>query len=97
MKIEEVASRGSRKDFVDLRMLCHAGLTLDAAFDLFERKYGTSRTDRYHRLRALTYFEDAEREPMLDMRTSFDWNEAKQFFTTEAPRLLAAEAGEGPA
>ena len=97
MKIEAVAGRGSRKDFVDLRILCHAGLTLDAAFDVFERKYGTRRMDRYHRLRALAYFEDAEREPMLDMRTPFDWTEAKQFFTTEATRLLAAGAGEGPA
>ena len=59
MKIEAIAGRGSRKDFVDLRILCRAGLTLETAFELFERKYGTRRTDRYHRLRALAYFEDA--------------------------------------
>ena len=70
------------------------GLTLDAAFDVFEQKYGTRRTDRYHRLRALAYFADAEREPMPDMRMPFDWNEAKQFFTAEATRLLAAETDE---
>jgi hypothetical protein len=52
MKIEAIAGRGSRKDFVDLRVLCRAGLTLDTAFDLFDRKYGTQRTDRYHRLRS---------------------------------------------
>jgi len=92
MKIEAVAGRGSRKDFVDLRLLCRAGLTLDAAFDLFDRKYGTGRTDRYHRLRALAYFEDAEREPMPDMLLPFDWDEAKRFFTAEATRLLAAGA-----
>jgi hypothetical protein len=86
-----VAGRGSRKDFVDLRVLCAGGLSLDAAFDLFERKYGTHRTDRYHRLRALAYFEDAEREPMPDMLVPFDWEEAKRFFTTEATRLLSAD------
>jgi len=90
MKIEAIAGRGSRKDFVDLRVLCRAGLTLDAAFDLFDRKYGAQRTDRYHRLRALSYFDDAEREPMPDMLLPFDWEEAKRFFTAEATRLLAA-------
>ncbi|MBF8287739.1 MAG: hypothetical protein HW381_847 [Candidatus Rokubacteria bacterium] len=94
MKIEAIAGRGSRKDFIDLRILVRSGLTLDAAFDVFEQKYGTRRTDRYHRLRALAYFADAEREPMPDMRMPFDWNEAKQFFTAEATRLLAAETDE---
>ena len=57
MKMEAIAGRGSRKDFVDMRVLCRAGLTIEAAFDLFERKYGTRRTERYHRLRALAYFD----------------------------------------
>ena len=91
MKIEAIAGRGARKDFIDLRVLCRAGLTLDAAYTSFELKYGTARTDRYHRLRALAYFDDAEREPMPDMRIPFDWDEAKRFFTAEATRLLAIE------
>lgn len=88
MKIEAIARRGSRKDFVDLRILCRAGLTLDAIFDDFDRKYGTQRSDRYHRLRALTFFDDAEREPMPDMLVAFDWTEARRFFTGEATRIL---------
>ena len=81
---------GARKDFVDLRILCGSGLTLETIFDLFERKYGTRRTDRYHRLRALAYFEDAEQEPMPDLLSPFDSQEAKRFFAAEAARLLAA-------
>lgn len=91
MKIEAIAGRGARKDFIDLRVLCRTGLALERVFDLFERKYGTRRTDRYHRLRALAYFDDAEREPMPDTRIPFDWDETKRFFTAEATRLLAAE------
>ncbi len=94
MKIEAVAGRGSRKDFIDLRLLCSRGLTLDDAFELFDRKYGTRRTDRYHRLRALAYFDDAEKEPMPDMLLPFDWSEAKRYFTAEATRLLAAGASQ---
>lgn len=93
MKIEAIGGRGSRKDFIDLYLLCRTGLSLEAAFDLFDRKYGTTRTDRYHRLRALAYFEDAEHEPMPDMLVPIDWNDVKCFFTAEAARLLAAGTG----
>lgn len=95
MKIEAISGRGARKDFVDLRVLSRQGLSVDEVFDLFERKYGTGRSDRYHRLRALAYFDDAEQEPMPDMLIPFDWAEAKGFFTAEAARLLAAEMDEG--
>jgi hypothetical protein len=90
MKLEAIAGRGSRKDFVDLRMLCRSGLRLEDVFETFDRKFGAARTDRYHRLRALAYFTDAEREPMPDMLSPFDWEEAKRFFAAEAARLLAA-------
>jgi hypothetical protein len=93
MKLEAIAGRGSRKDFVDLRLLCRHGLALEDVFALFERKYGTTRTDRYHRLRALAYFDDAEQQPMPDMLVAHDWEETRVFFTAEAKRLLAAGVG----
>lgn len=90
LKLEAIAGRGSRKDFVDLYLLCQRGMTLDRTFEAFERKYGTDRTDRYHRLRALDYFEDAEAEPMPDMLAPIAWSEVVAFFRREAARLLAA-------
>ncbi len=90
MKLEAIAGRGSRKDFVDLRLLCRSGLRLEDVFGLAERKYGTARTDRYHRLRALAFFDDAEQQPMPDMLVPHDWPETRAFFTAEAKRLLAA-------
>lgn len=33
------------KDFVDLRLLCRTRLTLETALDLFDRKFGTRRSD----------------------------------------------------
>ena len=76
-------------DFIDLRLLCATGLSLEEVLALFERKYGTKRTDRYHRLRALAYLADAESQPMPDMLVPFDWGETRTFFTNEAKRLLA--------
>jgi hypothetical protein len=93
MKLEAIAGRGSRKDFIDMRLLCRKGLSLERVFALFEAKYGVRRTDFYHRLRALAYFDDAEQQPMPEMLEQFDWEEAKSFFTTEATRLLAAGLG----
>ena len=90
MKLEAIAGRGSRKDFVDLRLLCAAGLGLERIFTLCEQKYGTHRTDRYHRLRALAFFADAEQQPPPDMLVPHDWEETKAYFTAEARRLLAA-------
>ena len=90
MKLEAIAGRGSRKDFVDLRLLCAAGLGLETVFTLSEQKYGTHRTDRYHRLRALAFFDDAEQQPMPYMLVPHDWEETKAYFTAEARRLLAA-------
>jgi hypothetical protein len=88
MKLEAVAGRGSRKDFVDLRILCASGYPLDLVFDLFDRKFGSRQTSRYHRIRALSYFADAEAEPMPEMLVEFEWPECVRFFTAEVTRLL---------
>ncbi|HEX3346156.1 MAG TPA: nucleotidyl transferase AbiEii/AbiGii toxin family protein, partial [Polyangiaceae bacterium] len=63
MKIEAIAGRGARKDFYDLYFICQSGLSLDAAFDAFRGRFASASPDVYHRLRALTFFDDAEREP----------------------------------
>lgn len=94
MKLEAIAGRGSRKDFIDLYQLCHAGLDLERVFDLFDAKYATNRTERYHRLRALAYFDDAEREPMPDMLIPLHWSRVRAFFESEVTRLMAARLDE---
>lgn len=39
-------------------------------------------------LRSLTWFEDAETEPMPAMRVPFDWNDCKAFFVREARAIV---------
>jgi hypothetical protein len=55
---------------------------------LFDRKFGSRQTSRYHRIRALSYFADAEAEPMPEMLVEFEWTECVRFFTAEVTRLL---------
>ena len=87
MKLEAVANRGSRRDFVDLYVTATT-YGLPQIFDWFERKYASVRYSRTHLFKALTYFEDAEEDPMPEMFLPVDWSEVKGFFTREVPRLL---------
>jgi hypothetical protein len=85
MKISAIASRGTKRDFVDLYLAAQRfGLT--ELLRLFERKYEQARYQKMHVLKSLVFFEDAEKDPLPDMLMPLDWNDVKQFFLREAPR-----------
>jgi hypothetical protein len=88
MKLAAVSGRGSRKDFIDLYTILHAGLALEQCFEWLPLKYGEGRVNTYHVLKSLTYFDDAEREPMPRMFEPFDWNACKKFFVREAHAIV---------
>jgi hypothetical protein len=83
MKVEAIASRGARKDFVDLYMICREGIGLTGAIDAFKSRFASAHPDLLHRLKALTYFEDAEREPELIMLRPVAWLDVRSFFERE--------------
>jgi hypothetical protein len=79
MKLSAIAGRGARRDFWDLhRMLGARGVSLEAALQLFARKFAS--TDRGHVVRALVYFADADHEPMPAQLTEASWGEIKRDF-----------------
>jgi hypothetical protein len=88
MKLAAISGRGSRKDFVDLYVILQSGLLLEQCFQWLPLKYGEGRINTYHVLKSLTYFEDAEHEPMPRMLEPFDWDECKNFFTREAHAIV---------
>ncbi len=59
--------------------------TLDwsSCWDLFETKYASSNYSMMHILKALSYFRDAEKDPMPDMLMDCSWDEVKRFFLKE--------------
>lgn len=87
MKLEAVANRGSRRDFIDLFQLTRT-FGLAELFEWFGRKYAAVPYDRVHLLKALTYFADAEEEPMPEMLVPIRWDDVREYFRGEAPRLL---------
>jgi len=88
MKLVAIANRGSRKDFVDLYTILRDGPILQDYFSLLPDKYGHERINTYHILKSLTYFGDAEDEPMPNMLEPFNWNECKAFFVREAHSII---------
>ena len=92
MKLAAISGRGSRKDFADLYLILQDKPTLDAYFNLLPRKYNASRLNTYHILKSLTYFDDAETEPMLRMLVPFDWKECRAFFVREVRAIVLPQA-----
>jgi hypothetical protein len=92
MKLWAIAGRGSRKDFVDLYAYARAVEGLEEVFRRFRQKYQGITVDAYHLLRSLSYFEDAEAEPMPEMLHAAGWDDIKAFFRAEAIRLFRGHA-----
>ena len=78
MKLSAIASRGSRKDFVDLFFLIHSFRPLKEYLDLYTLKYKGQ--DIGHLVRSLVYFADAESEPEIKTVKPFNWQKMKQDF-----------------
>ncbi|MEW5799309.1 MAG: nucleotidyl transferase AbiEii/AbiGii toxin family protein [Bacteroidota bacterium] len=87
MKVSAIAGRGSRKDFIDLYIITQRKYSLQECLSIFAKKFRTTKTDVYHIMRSVTYFEDAEREIMPEMLIECDWESIKQFFVTEVKKL----------
>lgn len=88
MKLLAITNRGSRKDFVDLYTILRDGPVLKDYFEWLPRKFGHSGLSDYQVLLSLTYFDDAEAEPMPEMLEPFDWAGCKAFFEREARALV---------
>jgi hypothetical protein len=79
MKLLAIAQRGSRKDFVDVHELLRQGRTLTDMLQDFHAKF---QTDPISVLRGLTYFDDAELQPMPEMLVTADWNHMRSLIQT---------------
>ncbi|NOZ78464.1 MAG: nucleotidyl transferase AbiEii/AbiGii toxin family protein [Acidobacteria bacterium] len=86
MKLAAVASRGSRKDFVDLWILVRRHRSLQEYLELYRRKYVSH--DVGHVLRSLVYFDDADSEPELQLTAPVDWRNVKADFKAWVAPLL---------
>lgn len=87
MKLSAMASRGTKRDFVDLYVLAQQ-YGLDQLLAWFTTKFAQTNYSMVHVLKSLAYFDEAEQDAMPDMLVPLAWDEVKRFFTREAARLL---------
>ncbi len=87
-KLHAILDRGTRRDFFDLYvMLQHQSLGLAECLAALRAVYAQPVNEPLL-LRALTYFDDAEREAPLPNEGPADWESVKDFFLTRAGSLL---------
>lgn len=79
MKLEAIASRGVKRDFIDLYCIAEK-IELSIMLELFEQKFANHAVSPVHVLKSLVYFADAESDPMPNMLIDLDWDEVKRFF-----------------
>jgi hypothetical protein len=90
MKLAAIARRGLRRDFWDVYEVVASGrLSLQEASEAYVRRFGVAEADLYHVYRSLTFFVDAERDPVMPAGlTQEHWRNIKAFFERQVPALV---------
>ncbi len=92
MKLAAINSRGTRRDFIDLYSLRDV-VTLDRLLELATVKYADRPSFLAVAVRALAYFEDAERQPVPRMLTPVEWADVRAYCEAAARRLARHLSG----
>ncbi len=79
MKLSAITNRGTKKDFVDLAFLLDQ-YSLDEMLAFYQRKYADA--SLFTLIKSLTYFEDADEDPMPKMLKTCNWDDAKHRIVT---------------
>lgn len=87
MKITAISSRGTRKDFIDLKFILEI-YSLSKILAAFEKKYTQVKYNKLHILKSLVYFADAEQDPNPDCVVECNWKEVKEQIRTEVKQFL---------
>lgn len=75
MKLNAIAGRGSKKDFIDLYFLLHS-FSLAEMIGFYKDKY--TEGSEFLVMKSLLWFEDADNEPEVKMLSNQTWPEIKQ-------------------
>ncbi len=87
MKIDAVATRGAKRDFVDLYFIVRSGYGLTQLLKFYNKKYGKLASNLIHIQKSFVFFDDAETDEMPRMLKEVEWEEVKQYFENEVKKL----------
>jgi hypothetical protein len=92
MKIAAVASRGTRRDFVDLFLLCRE-IPLEELLGRSGDKFGHVRDFPLQALKGLADLSQVEGEPMPKLALPLEWGEVEAWLREEVRRLGRERVG----
>ncbi len=95
MKIAAIISRGEKRDFVDLYLLCRH-LPLGELLERSEEKFGHVRDFRLQALKGLADLSLTTGEPMPHIEPSLDWESVETWVRDEVRNLGRAHVGFNP-
>ena len=75
MKVTAIIGRGTKKDFIDMYFLLQI-FSLKEILDIYLQKYPDG--SLFLALKSLSFFDDAEPDPMPVMYKAVSWDEIKQ-------------------
>ena len=85
MKIAAIIGRGTKKDFIDMYFLLRQ-YSLKEILDLYLQKYPDG--SLFIALKSLSYFEDAESNPMPAMFEDVKWPEVKAYISESISTMV---------
>ncbi len=85
MKLNAISGRGTKKDFIDLFYLLKL-YSINDLFDFYTEKFDDG--NLFLVKKSLTYFDDAEPEPMPVMKEKIKWEEIKEYIQTTMRQIL---------
>ena len=85
MKLNAIAGRGSKKDFIDLYFLLNE-FSLEEILSFYEKKYHDGSVFMVQK--SLTYFDDANSQLQPKMFVDFNWETCKQKIIEEVLKLV---------
>lgn len=89
MKIDAIGGRGTKRDFTDLYFLVKKLGDIQALLKFYDEKYQKFEANKFHILKSLTYFENADNEEDPKMLVSdYSWEEVKKYLIDEVRKLI---------
>lgn len=88
MKVEAISQRGTKRDFIDLFfMMKNRNISIVDVMLLYCEKYKEFNFNLIHTLKSFNYFNDADKNSMPEMKSPVQWQEVKNFFNRELPKI----------
>jgi len=87
MKVIAISQRGRKRDFIDLYWCVRNIEPLEKIIIRLKTQYPSVAHDFHHILKSMTYFDDAENDPLPSLFFNASWSQVKKLFINEVPEV----------